>query len=358
MSLIFPKKEILYAPMLGTLGGGSARGFGRGGGGGLYDFTSFIFFGLAGEEEWRGITYADAISQYQSFHSSQDWYLDTANFNITQRGYQLWTVPEDGNYRFTAKGAGGGYTTYGSNSPYRGGGGQVIGRFDLLKGDVVTIACGHKGHQGTSSLQGSGGGGTFVVMDGGNYSTANISDILLIAGGGGAGYGSNQANAHDSNGGNTGTLHRGGSSQQYPRQTILGEGGEGGRLTDGGGGFLSNGYQIGTADGASNHGYFGYGYRQGLNGGAGNTGPDSHACTGNNLGTLYGGFGGGSGGSYAANGAGGGFTGGSGNNGCDNGGGGGGANYINTSHPNFTGGQSYTAGGNVNRGEVEVVKMS
>lgn len=35
MSLIFPKKEILYAPMLGTLGGGSARGFGRGGGGGM-----------------------------------------------------------------------------------------------------------------------------------------------------------------------------------------------------------------------------------------------------------------------------------------------------------------------------------
>jgi hypothetical protein len=32
MSLIFPKKP-LYAPMLGTLGGGSARGFGRGGGG-------------------------------------------------------------------------------------------------------------------------------------------------------------------------------------------------------------------------------------------------------------------------------------------------------------------------------------
>ena len=30
MSLIIPKKEILYAPMLGTLGGGSARGFGRG----------------------------------------------------------------------------------------------------------------------------------------------------------------------------------------------------------------------------------------------------------------------------------------------------------------------------------------
>lgn len=35
MSLIFPKKEILYAPMLGTLGGGSARAFGRGAGGGI-----------------------------------------------------------------------------------------------------------------------------------------------------------------------------------------------------------------------------------------------------------------------------------------------------------------------------------
>jgi hypothetical protein len=33
MSLIFPKKEILYAPMLSTFGGGSARGFGQRGGG-------------------------------------------------------------------------------------------------------------------------------------------------------------------------------------------------------------------------------------------------------------------------------------------------------------------------------------
>jgi hypothetical protein len=42
MSLIFPKKEILYAPMLGTLGGGSVRGFGRGKGRG----GPFIWYGL------------------------------------------------------------------------------------------------------------------------------------------------------------------------------------------------------------------------------------------------------------------------------------------------------------------------
>ena len=34
MSFIIPKKQILYAPMLGSLGGGSVRGFGRGVGGG------------------------------------------------------------------------------------------------------------------------------------------------------------------------------------------------------------------------------------------------------------------------------------------------------------------------------------
>jgi hypothetical protein len=33
--MIFPKKEILFAPMLGTLGGGSMRSFGRGTGGGV-----------------------------------------------------------------------------------------------------------------------------------------------------------------------------------------------------------------------------------------------------------------------------------------------------------------------------------
>ena len=34
MSLTISKKQILYAPMIGSLGGGSGRGFGRGIGGG------------------------------------------------------------------------------------------------------------------------------------------------------------------------------------------------------------------------------------------------------------------------------------------------------------------------------------
>ena len=43
--MIIPKKEILYAPMLGTLGGGSARGFGQRGGGGADLSTLYDPFG-------------------------------------------------------------------------------------------------------------------------------------------------------------------------------------------------------------------------------------------------------------------------------------------------------------------------
>ena len=358
MSLIIPKKEILYAPMLGTLGGGSARGFGRGGSeGGLYAFSSFTFEGMSGEEEFRGWTYSDALTYYQNSYPSETWISDTSFWNIQTRGYQLWTVPKTATYEFDVRGASGGYASYQQASPYRGYGGRVVARFNLTEGDVITIACGHRGHGSTYNHQASGGGGTFVVKDGGNYSSALFSQIMLIAGGGGGGFGGNNANANDSHGGNTGTSGDGGSSQSENRQTSAGQGGNGGRLTDGGGGFGANGGQTGTADNAGNHGYYGYGYKQGLNGGAGNTTPDNHACTGNSLGTLYGGFGGGSGGSYAANGAGGGYTGGSGSDGCGQGGGGGGGSHINTSHTDYDSGTLYSGGFNTSHGKVIVTKV-
>jgi hypothetical protein len=43
--MIFPKKEILYAPMLGTLGGASARSFGRGLGGSASGIDAVDYFG-------------------------------------------------------------------------------------------------------------------------------------------------------------------------------------------------------------------------------------------------------------------------------------------------------------------------
>ena len=43
MSFLIPKKQILYAPMLGSLGGGSVRGFGRGVGGGFSPYETRLW---------------------------------------------------------------------------------------------------------------------------------------------------------------------------------------------------------------------------------------------------------------------------------------------------------------------------
>ena len=45
-SFWMPKKQPLYAPMLATFGGGSARGFNPGGGGGLPPPTSLGSYSL------------------------------------------------------------------------------------------------------------------------------------------------------------------------------------------------------------------------------------------------------------------------------------------------------------------------
>jgi hypothetical protein len=49
MSLIIPKTQILYAPMLGSLGGGSVRGFGRGVGSVDYGYFGPEYDGWAGD---------------------------------------------------------------------------------------------------------------------------------------------------------------------------------------------------------------------------------------------------------------------------------------------------------------------
>jgi len=56
--MIFPKKpEILYAPMLATMGGGSATGFGRGVGGGFKLGTPFTFYDLGMAALYSTLTY-------------------------------------------------------------------------------------------------------------------------------------------------------------------------------------------------------------------------------------------------------------------------------------------------------------
>ena len=63
MSFLIPKKQILYAPMLGSLGGGSVRGFGRGIGGGSLSiqdiFSTDLYIGAGdGQTITNGIDLA------------------------------------------------------------------------------------------------------------------------------------------------------------------------------------------------------------------------------------------------------------------------------------------------------------
>lgn len=323
-----------------------------GGAGGLYDFpqnTAFQFRGSGSAAVRYGLDYSQSIALYDT--NTYPWMLDTNFYNVITNGYQLWTVPYDGVYEISARGAVGG--TFNQRGVGYSKGGLARGRFQLTQGQKITICCGHKGR---GQAQASGGGGTFVVADEGNYTNAQTSQILVIAGGGAGGF-------SDDNRGDGGRFGENGGAGHGSTEGLggtNGQGGGGGRLTDGGGGFLSSGGQTGLLDAPSNHGYFGLGYRQGLTGGDGNPGGENHACTGATLFQNEGGFGGGGGMSYAANGAGGGYSGGGGSDGCtdsDEAGGGGGS-IVNTNHVGYVDGtELLTPGFNDSFGHVIITPV-
>ena len=70
--MIFPKKEILFAPMLGTLGGGSMRSFGRGTGGGGITLSDLYAAGTSAglqDVSFNGNTY----NLNYATHASKGW---------------------------------------------------------------------------------------------------------------------------------------------------------------------------------------------------------------------------------------------------------------------------------------------
>jgi hypothetical protein len=220
---------------------------------------------------------------------NKTWANNTSFFNMTTNGYQRWTVPETGNYTIIARGAEGG-----QGSSIRGGLGAIIqGSFNLIKGEIITVAV---GQQGTNNANdGGGGGGTFVIRENGNTP-------LVIAGGGGGGSASGFAGPTGSS--KNANLLTNGHSTNSGTGGINGNGGTGG-VAGGGGGFLSNG--SGTR--------FGTGYQAGLIGGG--------AAAGQGIGGFGGG--GGGGGTNGA-GGGGGFSGGAFSNWSNEGAGGGSIN--------------------------------
>lgn len=235
---------------------------------------------------------------------------------------QSFTVPESDNYRITAFGAQGGA----GSTPGRGGyGSKISGIFALTEGDVIDILVGQKGVDHPTNP--GGGGGTFVVKQ---VSEPDVSDIYVVAGGGGA-FTNSSSNINNSvadadidgdgkNGfGTYDTPGQGGSNGQGGTSSSSGANSPGG-----GAGFFGD--ATGTSYGTNAQSY--------INGGIGGT--SLHGDGG------YGGGGqGGNSGGFGTAGAGGGYSGGgggwSGNTDLEGAGGGGGSLNNGTEQDNEAG---------------------
>lgn len=259
------------------------------GGSSLYQFTSHEFTS-AGVTGQNGPT----LTQLRNAYSSTDW----ANSYLSQgtyQGYQDWTVPEDGIYEFTVKGA------PGRQGRALGGGGAIVrGRVRLNKGEIITIAVGQRGAlPPNNTAWPASSGGTFVVRKNGNIP-------LFIAGGG-------SSSSNTQFGFNAVLTTIGGTSQRGYGGGQNGNGAGGISTGGAGGGFFSRG-------GNSERGGGGGGFNDGLVGG--------FAAGGS---SAVGGFGGGAGSdgeSWGGPGGAGGYGGGATNDRVGSQSGGGGGSFI------------------------------
>ena len=184
MSFLVPKKpQILYAPMLSSFGGGSARGFNPGGGAGsLFDFTSHTFTNATSAG-----TLGPTLSNLTTAYSSTTWASDSLFFTLdTSYNAQKFTIPESGTYRIQARGAAGGPISgnnpQGSNGP--GFGYTHRADFSLAQGTHLYILVGQMGQTvvRTSNQSGPAGGGSFVFTE-----NAGSETLLMAAAGGNGG---------------------------------------------------------------------------------------------------------------------------------------------------------------------------
>ena len=271
------------------------------GGGPLYAFTSITFTNATATGRF-GPTLGQCTTEYSG---TNPWVTNTAYFNMSNQGIQLWTVPQTTNYLITCAGAKGG-----NGSAGQGGLAAImIGTFALTGGDILKIMVGQMGENGTN--QGGGGGGSFM--------TTILNSPLICAGGGGGG----ELQAHSLSvlkGGTTATTGNAGTNGLSNVTTSVGgiNGGGGGtsfqlptQSAAGGGGLLSNGSNAGGSPAAQGGLAFVNGGTGGLfNGGGagsggfgGGGGADWYSWTGAG---GAGGYSGGGGGTYYGVGGGGG----------------------------------------------------
>ena len=354
--MIIPKKEILYAPMLGTLGGGSSRGFGQRTGGTffLYAFTSFIFT-TAGQEGRQGPTLPTLRANPD--YAATSWASNNEYFTMTTRGIQQWQVPISGTYRITARGAEGGRVM---NETTNGGGlGTIMqGQFTFEGGEWLNIIVGQRGKRigGSSATETvpGGGGGSFV------WNRDDDAEPLIVAGGGGGQtddpVSSNRHVKYHAIKTTSGQYAYSGSNITNGAGGTNGNGGQtnenpGANDTAGaGGGFKTNGESFSNTSAV-----WGIAAKNGGLGGEGgqNTTPQQYGVSPSD---QEGGFGGGGGGDgwYGCSGGGGGYSGGGSTRDSPRGAGGGGGSYnAGTNQINLDYYSDST--GNYNDGQVQVV---
>jgi hypothetical protein len=209
------------------------------GGSSLYEFTT-LNFTTGGATGRVGPTIAQVRAEYAN--AGNTWantFINQGNF----QGYQDWTVPEDGTYEFTVRGA------TGRQGAALGGGGAIVrGRVRLFRNEVITIAVGQRGELPSNNFAWPGSsGGSFVVRKSGNIP-------LFVAGGG-------SSSGSTNNGLNAALTIRGGTSTSTVAGGDLGQGAAGNVVGGGGGGFFSSG-------GNSTQGVGGGGFNNGLVGGS------------------------------------------------------------------------------------------
>ena len=154
----------------------------------LYPFSTFTFT-PAGMIGALGPNLGNCYGTYSNVGNT--WLQNTAYFSVPIRGYQQWTVPGTGTYEIEAGGSRSSINVYASNSYSFGA--TIRGRFNLNRGDKITIVVGQFAANSVNngSYNGpGGGGGTFVVLGnvltGANTITMANATPLIIAGGGGA----------------------------------------------------------------------------------------------------------------------------------------------------------------------------
>jgi hypothetical protein len=170
-------------------------------------------------------------------------------FQFTADGCnQFFTIPADGDYTFTVRGADGGDAKWpsGLSTAAGGSGASLTATFPLLQGDVLTLVAGIAPTR-IPVVRNGGGGGSAIILTRGVNAT-----LLMVAGGGGGGFNANGGGF----GGSAGTLNGGGPGGTWFDLYFGGFGfGGGGGSSGGGGGFSggNGGSSFGRGEGGTSY---------------------------------------------------------------------------------------------------------